>query len=83
MALAAQETGTLLFIRPESYTKAFEPYSANLVPCLTRDNYRVFAKLILRSRMVELAYEPGIEHILAELRSERPGLSWRWECRWM
>ncbi|HEX7474619.1 MAG TPA: glutamate synthase-related protein [Dehalococcoidales bacterium] len=74
MALAAHEVGTLLFIQPESYTPAFEKYAANLVPCLTRDNYRKYMELIKKSRLVELAYETGIEKEFAGLRSIKPGL---------
>ena len=66
--------GTLLFIQPESYTPAFEKYAANLVPCLTRDNYRKYTDLVKKSRMVELAYEPGIEKEFAGLRAIKPDL---------
>jgi ferredoxin len=74
MARAAHELGTLLFIKPESYTAAFAKYAENLVPCLTRSNYRQYADLIKHSRLVELAYEPGIEKQTAGLRAIKPGL---------
>jgi ferredoxin len=74
MAQAAQETGTLLFIQPESYTPAFAKYAVSLVPCLTKDNYHRYHGLIDRSRLIELAYEPGLPDIVTELRSTRPEL---------
>ena len=45
MAMAAQTVGTLMFIRPESYTPAFEKYAANLVPCLTPDKLSEYTEL--------------------------------------
>ena len=74
MAMAAQETGTLLFIQPQSYTPVFTPYAANLVPCLTIDNYRSYSGLVDGSRMIELAYGPGLEIELMSLRATRPDL---------
>jgi ferredoxin len=74
MALAAQEIGTFLFIQPESYTSTLEKYAASLVPCLTRDNYLGKAEIIKKSRMIELAYEPGIEKEFATLRNINPNL---------
>jgi ferredoxin len=74
MALAAHETGTLMFIQPESYAPAFGKYAANLVPCLKRENYQRYLKLVNQSRMVELAYEPGIEKEFPKLRAANPGL---------
>jgi ferredoxin len=74
MAMAAQETGTLLFIQPQSYTPVFTPYAANLVPCLTIENYRNYSGLVDGSRMIELAYGPGLEIELRSLRATRPDL---------
>jgi ferredoxin len=74
MALAAHEIGTMLFIQPESYTSDFEKYADNLIPCLTKGNYRQYLKIVKKSRMIELAYEPGIELELAKLRQVKPGL---------
>jgi len=74
MAEAAHELGTVLFIKPESYTTAFKKHAANLVPCLTRGNYSKYIALVNISRMVELAYEPGIEKEFAKLRTAKPGL---------
>jgi hypothetical protein len=74
MAAAASNVGTLLFIRPENYTPAFEKYAANLVPCLTKENYQEYLPLVKQSRMIELADAPGIENELAKLRLIKPGL---------
>jgi len=74
MALAAHSIGTLMFIQPVSFTNAFIKFSANLVPCLDKDNYGRYPELVRQSRMIELAYTPGIEKEFAGLRKLRPGL---------
>jgi hypothetical protein len=67
--MAAHTLGTMMFIKPEDYTEAFAPYAHSLVPCLSKDTYRNHLDLIKKCRMVELAYEEGIENIFSELRS--------------
>jgi ferredoxin len=74
MAMAAYNTGTLLFIQPESYTPVFNQYADNLVPCLTVNNFRENMALVVKSRMIELAYGPGLERELNTLRSTKPDL---------
>jgi ferredoxin len=74
MAMASSSIGTLMFIDPESYTPDFEKYSANLVPRLSKNNYRKYQNLIKNSRMVEIAYEPGIEKEFSDLRAINPAL---------
>ena len=74
MAEAAHEIGTLIFISPEKYSDALSKYSQSMVPCLTKANYQHYAKIIGKSRMVELAYEPGIEKEFAKLRKIKPDL---------
>ena len=74
MAKAAGELNGLLFIQPDDYTDVFTPYADNLIPCLTKDNWRDFSELVQHSRMVELADTAGIESAFAELRELRPGL---------
>jgi ferredoxin len=74
MVEAAHELGTMMFIRPDDYSSALLTYSDNLIPCLTKNNYHDYADLISRSRMVELAYEPGIENEFGSLREMRPDL---------
>ena len=74
MAEAADEIGTLLFIGPENYSDAVAEYAPSIVPCLNRANYQRYAKLIEKSRMVELAYEPGIETEFTQLRKIKPDL---------
>jgi hypothetical protein len=73
-ALAARALGTMMYIQPENYSDTMAPYADSLIPCLTRDNYRDFAGIVRKSRMVELAYEPGIENEIAKLRSLQPEL---------
>ncbi|MEJ2365738.1 MAG: glutamate synthase-related protein [Deltaproteobacteria bacterium] len=74
MARAAHLLGAMMFIQGEDYSDSFGPYADSLVPCLTKGNYQTFGELVLKSRMVELAYEPGIEKEFAHLRSLRPDL---------
>jgi hypothetical protein len=74
MARAAHLLGTMMFIQGEDYSDSFGPYADSLVPCLTKANYQAFSDLVLKSRMVELTYEPGIEKEFANLRSLRPDL---------
>ena len=73
-AKAAHELDGMLFIRPDAYTGAFEPYSDNLVPCLAKENCHLFSEMIRKSRMVELADSAGIEEEFAKLRAVRPEL---------
>jgi len=74
MVRAALVLGTMMFIRPDDYSEALNPYSESLVPCLTREDYQDFIPLIRSSRMVELAYQEGIERDIARLRDIKPGL---------
>jgi len=73
-ARAAKTLNTMMYVQPGYYADVLKPYADNLVPCLTRKNYQDHIELIRRSRMVELAYEPGIDTVLTELRSFKPDL---------
>jgi len=72
--MAAQVLETMMFIRPEDYIETLFPYADNLIPCLTKDNYKDYSSLVKKSRMVELAYEPGIEGEFVKLRTFQPEL---------
>jgi ferredoxin len=74
MAMAAKAVGSLLFINSGSYTPIFDKFGANLVPLLTRDNYKNFKRQIQNSRMIELEDAPGIENEFAGLRASKAGL---------
>lgn len=74
MVRAAGAIGTLMFLKPESYSPAISEYSNSLVPCLTGDNYRKHEDKVKKSRMVELEYQPGIEGEFSGLRSMNPGV---------
>ncbi len=74
IADAAHKINTMMFIRPEDYSEALAPYSDNLIPMLTKDNYREFTDLIQKSRMIEIAFKPGIENEIDKLRSLKEGL---------
>ena len=67
-ARAAQVLDTLLLIRPEDYSDILRPYARNLIPCLTGDNLLEHEDLILKSRVVELSFEPGIEEAVHKIR---------------
>jgi ferredoxin len=71
-AKAAQEAGTLMFVPAENYTQALTPYAPHLIPCLTVDNYKENRSLIAQSRAIELADGPGIDKVIAELRTSQP-----------
>jgi ferredoxin len=70
-AKAAQTLGTMLFIRPEDYTSDLNPYADQLIPSLTVANHRDHPDLIHKARVVELAYEPGVEKVFDALRADR------------
>lgn len=74
MVAAAHTLGTMIFIRPEDYSDTLLPYAESIIPYLTGDNYHKHIDLVRRSRMVEIAYQPGIENEFARLRSIKPGL---------
>jgi len=75
MARAASKVGGLMLIKPESVTPALQKYSRSLVPCLTKETLRNSIDLLLKSPMIEVADEPGIEKIFAGFRAFRPELS--------
>ena len=67
-AKAAQVLGTLLIIRPEDYSDTLLPYARSLAPSLTCENAMGYKSLILNSRVVELAFDTGIEDTIQKIR---------------
>jgi len=67
-AKAAQVLGTLLIIRPEDYSDTLLPYARSLAPSLTCENAMDHRSLILNSRVVELAFDMGIEDTIQKIR---------------
>jgi hypothetical protein len=67
-AKAAQVLGTLLIIRPEDYSDTLLPYARSLAPSLTCENAMSYKSLILNSRVVELAFDTGIEDTIQKIR---------------
>ena len=67
-AMAAHRLETMMFIKPEDYTRVPMSYAENLVPCITGGTVNEHTDLIKKSRMVELAYEPGIENEFDRVR---------------
>ncbi|MFH1103251.1 MAG: glutamate synthase-related protein [Pseudomonadota bacterium] len=74
-ARAAGILGTMMFIRPEDYTKALDPYAENLIPRITRADIDGHIGLVRKSKMVEIRYEPGVEHSFSKLRKIRSDLA--------
>jgi len=74
MAAAAAELGTMMLVEAESYSDNLLRYASSLVPCLTLENYNNYTEIISKSRMVEMAYRPGIEAEFGKLRSIQPDL---------
>ena len=75
MARAAAVLGIFMFVKAREYSPAIAEFASSIVPCLTRDNFRQHADMIRASRMIELAYEPGIEAEFTRLRAHRPELA--------
>ncbi len=73
-AKAAQILGTMMLIRPEDYSEAMLPFSENLIPCLTCDNYEDYIDLIHKSRAVELASAHDIDESLIKIRALKPDI---------
>ena len=75
---AAQALGTMMFIRPMDYTKGLGAFAENLIPCLTKDNYKEQIHLIQKSRAIEIAFEPEsqqeTENIVHEIKAKKPGI---------
>jgi len=70
--MAAHRLETMMFIKPEDYTRVLMPYAESLVPCITGGTINERTELIKKSRMVELAYEPGIENEFDRVRALKP-----------
>ena len=67
-AMTAHRLETMMFIKPEDYTEVLMSYAESLVPCVTRETVDKHSELIKKSRMVELAYETGIENEFDRVR---------------
>jgi hypothetical protein len=68
MVKAAAVLGTMMFVRVEDITDNMDPFQNHLIPCMTLQNYKDYPEMISNSRMVEVAYTPGIENEFAALR---------------
>lgn len=73
-AKAAKALKTMMFIMPQDYAADLAPYSENLIPCLSKDNFNEYHDLVNNSRAVELTYESGIEKVFDGLRAIKPDL---------
>lgn len=75
MGKAAAVLGTLMLIQPEDYTASLDPVAANLIPCITLDNWEAHADRIKPSRAVEIAYCDGVETCFDALRALNPDIA--------
>jgi len=73
-AMTAHRLETMMFIRPEDYTNVLSPYAKSLIPCIPGGTVDKHGELIKKSRMVELAYEPGIEKEFERVRGLNPDM---------
>jgi ferredoxin len=71
-AMTAHRLETMMFIKPEDYTDVLMPYAESMVPCVTGETVDKHSELIKKSRMVELAYVPGIENEFDRVRGLNP-----------
>lgn len=69
MLKAAEKIGTKMFVDPKNINDKLQQYSKTIIPLLTKDNYSNYASFISKTQMVEIAYEPGIEHIFPKLKN--------------
>jgi ferredoxin len=74
MAGAAVKLQTMLLIHAADYSPTFDEFKDNLVPWLRVSDYKDYVDIICKSRMVEIADEPGVEREFAALRGFKPGL---------
>jgi ferredoxin len=73
-ANAARMLGTMLLVRPDTYTDGVLPFADNLIPCLTVDRIKQHVDMIQKSRAVELTYTEGVEDTFVDLRAINPGI---------
>lgn len=71
---AAHVLGTLVFLKPADFTDTLKPYAESIIPCLTVANLSEYTQLVKQSRMIEVAYEPGVEKVFSSLRNLQPDL---------
>jgi ferredoxin len=71
---AAHALDTLIFLKPADFRDTLKPYAKSMVPCLTSVNFSDYARLVEQSRMVEVAYESGVEKVFSSLRTIQPDL---------
>ena len=69
MLQAAQTIGTKMFMDADDIDETLESFGTVIIPNVKKDNFHKFADLLKRSDMVEIDYEPGIEHVLEKLKA--------------
>jgi ferredoxin len=66
---AAKKIGTMMFVDPKIIDNRSQQYAKTIIPLLTKHDFSNYSSLISKARMVEIAYEPGIEDILPKLKN--------------
>ena len=74
MVRAADNINTMMFVQPDDITDDLKKYIKSLIPMFTGDNYSGYSEILRDCRMVELAYEPGIEKEFPKLRKIKENL---------
>jgi ferredoxin len=72
-AKAAQTLETLMLIPVENYSDVMAPNISSLIPCFTKENYRLHDDLTDRCRAIAFHFEPGIEKFISDIRAKKPG----------
>lgn len=68
MASAASVLGTMMLVKADDLKADLEAYAGHIIPRVTRANYAAHRAFLKTCKMVEIAYEPGIETEFAKLR---------------
>ncbi len=71
---AAHVLGTMVLLKQDDMGPVSKPYAKNVVPCVAAADFADHVDLIKQSRMVEVAYETGIDRAFSDLRSIQPEL---------
>ncbi len=74
MINAAKTIGTKMFLKASEIYEDLMDEGPVLIPLVKKDDFKNYPQLLSRVEMVELAYEPGVETILPDLKLMNPNL---------
>ncbi|MFK5952485.1 MAG: glutamate synthase-related protein [Desulfobacterium sp.] len=69
MLKAAKHIGTKMFMPADQVDDDLISYGSTIIPLVTKDNFKQYQSLLIHVDMVEIAYEPGIETALSDLKA--------------